>query len=82
MTEGERICLMCGGKVCCHNAYLQNAALSAERELAAVVLGALKRLLDDITEYQTINNLGGENNHWQVEARKALADYEQKENVK
>lgn len=33
---------------------------------------ALKGLLVDITEYQTINNLGGENNHWQVIARKVL----------
>lgn len=33
---------------------------------------ALKGLLADITEYQTINNLGGENNHWQVIARKVL----------
>ncbi len=34
---------------------------------------ALTGLLADITEYQTINNLGGENNHWQVTARKALS---------
>lgn len=33
---------------------------------------ALKGLLADITEYQTINNLGGENNHWQAIARKVL----------
>ena len=35
--------------------------------------GALEGLLADITEYQTINKLGGENNHWQVIARAALA---------
>lgn len=34
---------------------------------------ALAGLLADITEYQTINKLGGENNHWQVRAREALA---------
>lgn len=44
------------------------------RELEA----ALEGLLADITEYQTINKLGGENNHWQVEARKALAGKEVK----
>ena len=37
------------------------------------LLEALKGLLADITEYQTINNLGGENNHWQVIARAAIA---------
>ena len=35
---------------------------------------ALKGLLEDITEYQTINNLGGENNHWQVIARTVLKE--------
>ena len=35
---------------------------------------ALQGLLDDITEYQTINHLGGENNHWQVTARAALGE--------
>lgn len=34
---------------------------------------ALAGLLADITEYQTVNNLGGENNHWQIMARKALS---------
>lgn len=34
---------------------------------------ALDGLLADITEYQEINFLGGENNHWQVRARAALA---------
>lgn len=34
---------------------------------------ALEGLLADITEYQEINNLGGQNNHWQVKAKAALA---------
>ena len=34
---------------------------------------ALDGLLADITEYQEINNLGGQNNHWQVKAKAALA---------
>lgn len=34
---------------------------------------ALKGLLGDIIEYQTINNIGGcENNHWQVIAKAAI----------
>ena len=37
------------------------------------LLEALKRLLSDIEEYQTINHLGGENNHWQVIARATIA---------
>ena len=37
------------------------------------LLECLTGLLADITEYQTINNLGGENNHWQVRARQAIA---------
>ena len=35
---------------------------------------ALQGLLEDITDYQTINNLGGENNHWQVIARAVLKE--------
>lgn len=51
----------------------QFAALDkANQEL----LEALKMLLDDITDYQTINNLGGENNHSQVQARAAIAKAE------
>lgn len=38
---------------------------------------ALVGLLADITEYQTINKLGGENNHWQVRAREAIAKAQQ-----
>lgn len=37
------------------------------------LLEALEGLLSDIEEYQRINNLGGENNHWQVRARAAIA---------
>jgi hypothetical protein len=37
------------------------------------LLEALQGLLADIVEYQTINKLGGENNHWQVIARAAIA---------
>lgn len=37
------------------------------------LLEALRGLLADITEYQAINKLGGENNHWQVRARAAIA---------
>lgn len=36
------------------------------------LLVALEGLLADISEYQTKNNLGGENNHWQVIARKLI----------
>ncbi len=37
------------------------------------LLAALEGLLADIAEYQTINKLGGEKNHWQVQARAAIA---------
>ena len=58
--------------------------LSVERDITAAelrrlhevnveLLEALKMLLDDITDYQTINNLGGANNHSQVQARAAIA---------
>ena len=47
------------------------AAAQAQRDKAVF---ALKGLLEDITEYQTINNLGGENNHWQVIARTVLKE--------
>jgi len=33
---------------------------------------ALQGLHDDVAEYQSINNLGGYNNHWMVIAHKAL----------
>lgn len=36
------------------------------------LLEALRGLLADITEYQAINNLGGEDNHWQIRARDAI----------
>ncbi len=52
---------------------LQNrlAAAQAQRDKAVF---ALQGLLEDITDYQTINNLGGENNHWQVIARAVLKE--------
>lgn len=40
---------------------------------AVELLTALEGLLSDIEEYQSINHLGGENNHWQVAARAAIA---------
>jgi len=46
--------------------------LTQTQQKLDVAVGALEGLLADITEYQTINNLGGENNHWQVQARLAL----------
>ncbi len=42
------------------------------KEAGPDLLEALQGLLADITEYQTINKLGGENNHWQVRARAAI----------
>lgn len=48
-----------------------NARLMAT---APELLDALKGLLGDIVEYQTINNISGcENNHWQVIAKIAIA---------
>lgn len=47
--------------------------LKAERRVKADLLAALEGLLADIQDYQRINNLGGENNHWQVIARAAIA---------
>ena len=43
---------------------------------AGRVLEALKMLLADVKDYQRINHLGGEDNHAQVRARAAIADYE------
>ncbi|NEM60369.1 hypothetical protein G3V91_22520 [Escherichia coli] len=37
------------------------------------LLEALQGLLADIQDYQRVNNLGGENNHWQVISRAAIA---------
>lgn len=37
---------------------------------------ALKGLLADIEEYQRINHLGGQENHWQIAARAAIAKAE------
>lgn len=41
-------------------------------ELTDDLYCVLSGLLADITEYQDINNLGGENNHWQIKAREIL----------
>jgi len=43
------------------------------RAAAPELLEALKGLLADIEDYQRINHLGGEQNHWQVKARAAIA---------
>lgn len=43
---------------------------------APELLEALKGLLADIEDYQRVNNLGGENNHWQVISRAAIAKAE------
>jgi hypothetical protein len=48
---------------------LADASLIAS---APDLYAALSELLRDITDYQRINNLGGENNHAQVMARAAL----------
>ena len=37
------------------------------------LLQSLQGLLADIEDYQRINNLGGENNHWQVISRAVIA---------
>jgi len=40
------------------------------------IVEALRGLLEDIEDYQRLNNLGGENNHWQVIARAVLAEHD------
>ena len=50
---------------------LELVEAQAQRDKAVF---ALQGLLEDITNYQTINNLGGENNHWQVIARAVLKE--------
>lgn len=50
----------------------QSAIAASNSKYVPQLVAALKGLLADIEEYQTINNLGGGNNHWQVAARKAL----------
>jgi hypothetical protein len=54
----------------------ENAPIAENAHLIAAapdLFEALKNLLADIVNYQTINNLGGENNACQVAARAALA---------
>lgn len=40
------------------------------------LLESLKGLLADIQDYQRINRLGGEDNHWQLRANAAIAKAE------
>ena len=49
-------------------------ALSEAQAQRDKAVFALQGLLEDITDYQTINNLGGEINHWQVIARAVLKE--------
>lgn len=55
--------------VICQNAREGDAILIHN---APKLLEVLEGLLQDIEDYQTINNLGGENNHWQVIARNVI----------
>ena len=51
--------------------FAELSAAQAQRDKAVF---ALQGLLEDITDYQTINNLGGENNHWRIIARVVLKE--------
>ena len=48
--------------------------LAEAREQRDKAVFALQGLLEDIIDYQTINNLVGENNHWQVIAKAVLKE--------
>jgi hypothetical protein len=63
-------------KIACYESWFNEGA-EANLWLINDLYEALQGLLGDIMEYQSINNLGGENNHWQVKARAALAKAEE-----
>jgi hypothetical protein len=66
---GREVCVCYGGSGLKSEPWPEAILIAAAPEL----LGALEGLLADITEYQTINHLDGENNHSQVRARAAIA---------
>jgi hypothetical protein len=53
--------------------YLQAVANARLIAAAPDLLAAIEGLLADIQDYQRINKLGGQDNHWQVIARAAIA---------
>lgn len=69
------VCTTCGAQKLYDTTVLtlQNQLAEAMDQRDKAVF-ALQGLLEDITDYQTINNLGGENNHWQVIARAVLKE--------
>lgn len=85
VEEEDRTIIGCGwdflGR---HIAYMSDGGVPRDEEWANThliaaapdLLEALKGLLSDIEEYQRINKLGGENNHWQVISRAAIAKAE------
>ena len=54
------------------NAYIEGN--SAAKARIAELEAALRGLHDDVVDYQTLNHLGGYDNHWLVQARAALGD--------
>ena len=63
-------CTTCGAQK------LYDATLAEAMDQRDKAVFALQGLLEDITDYQNSNNLGGENNHWQVIARAVLQECE------